>query len=151
MSEFSGELIKVLRSQLLAKDKENQEEAAYAIKSLTKQCSNKESIIAILASLFDLLNGEGKSASIDQRQQIIFSIGNCSFNCCQTNTQDVLLKLIQLFSEYLKNETNESMIIFALSQLKIWLESLKIQTISTEILNKLNDFFKVNKQQNLKF
>jgi len=144
LSEFSSELIKILRSQLLAKDEENQNEAAFSIKSLAKQCSNKESIILILTSLFDLLNVEGKSASINQKQTILFSIGNCSFNCCQSNTQDVFLKLIQLFNEYLKNETNESVVIFALSQLKIWLDLLKVQTISSDVFNKLNDFFKVN-------
>ncbi len=144
LSEFSGELIKVLKGQLLAKDEENQNEAAFAVKSLAKQCSDKDSISLIIASLFELLNGEGKSASTNQKQAIISAIGNCSFSCCTTNTQDVFLKLIQLFYEFLKNETNESIVVFALNQLKIWLESLKVQTNSSELYNKLNDFFKVN-------
>ena len=145
LSEFANELIKVLGGQLLAKDEENQMEAVFAIKSLAKQCSDKDSVRFVLKHLFDVLNGEGKLATVNQKLAILSSIGNCSFNCCQVNTLEIYQQLIQLFADYLKNETNESTLVFALSQLSIWLSTLKAQTTTSDLIGKLNDFFKVKK------
>ena len=143
LSEFSADIIKILSSQLLAKDEENQSEAAFAIKSLAKQCSDKESVRGVLKHLFDLLNGEGKSSTVTQKQAILNSIGSCSFNCCQTNSQDIFMYLVQLFNEYLKNETNETTLVFAFTQLNTWLETATAQVFSAELTGKLNEFFKV--------
>ena len=143
LSEFSGELIKVLGSQLLAKEEENQQEAVFAIKSLAKQCSDKESVRFVLKHLFDVLNGEGKLSTISQKMAILSAIGSCSFHCCQINTQEIYSQLIQLFAEYLKNETNESTLLFALNQFSLWLDTLKAQSITPELVSKLNEFFKV--------
>lgn len=44
-------------AQLLAKDEESQNAAAFAFKSLAKQCSEEESISSIVKHLFDLFKG----------------------------------------------------------------------------------------------
>ena len=47
----------MLKGQLLAKDDMNRQESCYAIKSLSKQCSDVNSIQNILKRLFFILNG----------------------------------------------------------------------------------------------
>ena len=55
----------------------------------------------------------------------------------------MLGQLIQLFGDFLKMETHEATLVFALEQLNKWLKSLKLKNVSSEQATKLNAFFKV--------
>jgi hypothetical protein len=61
MSDFSEQLITNLATQLLAKDQHSQHSALDGIKSLSKQCSNTESVVLIIKHLFRILNGSGSN------------------------------------------------------------------------------------------
>lgn len=77
-----------------------------------------------------------------QKTAILTAIGNVSNNCC-SSVQEMLGQLIQLFGDFLKMETHEATLVFALEQLNKWLKSLKLKNVSSEQATKLNAFFKV--------
>jgi hypothetical protein len=87
------------------------------------------------------LTGEGKLGTIQQKTSILSSIGNASFNQSQ-NIQDLLDKLIQLFTDFFKIESNETILLIALQQLNVWFENMKLFSLSGDLMKKLNDFFK---------
>jgi hypothetical protein len=115
-----------------------------AFKNLAVQCSSLDAIQSMLKYLFGVLNGnEGKISTPNQKLAILTAIGNVASNFCQS-IQDLLPQLLQLFGDYLKLETHETSLIFALDQLNRWLQSLKLKNIPGEHATKLNAFFKVN-------
>lgn len=89
-----------------------------------------------------LKGGEGKLSVPSQKTAILTAIGNVSSNCC-SSIQEILVQLIQLFADFLKLETHEATLVFALEQLNKWLRSLKLKNVSADQTTKLNSFFKV--------
>lgn len=85
---------------------------------------------------------EGKLTVPSQKVAILTAIGNVSSNCC-SNIHEILPQLLQSFGDYLKLETHEASLVFALEQLNKWLKSLKLKSIPDDHVTKLNAFFKV--------
>lgn len=77
-----------------------------------------------------------------QKTAILTAIGNVSNNCC-SSIHEILVQLIQLFADFLKQETHEATLVFALEQLNKWLRSLKLKSVTPDQATKLNSFFKV--------
>ncbi len=131
----------MFEDQLLSKDENMQNEAVFAIKALAKQCSTKESVIALLKQLFTLLKGEAKS-SMATKKALLQTIENCSANCSQEK-QELALQLIDSFSEFFKMETHEGTLLLAFQALTTWFNKLRLFSLQPELVKKLNDFFKV--------
>ena len=122
----------------------SQSEAQEAIKSLAKQCSSGESLLAMLKHLFGVLSGEAKLGSLAQKTAVLTAVGNCALHYAgQHNNSDMLLKLLQMFGDRLKSEAAEAVVLVALAQLAIWLEHLKFSTLGgNDTTKKVNAFFK---------
>ena len=74
---------------------------------------------------------------------ILTSIGNVSFNCSK-HTEEVIKKIVQLFSDFISSETHDGTVQCAIQQLNLWLSKPLVSSLLTpELIKNLNNFFKV--------
>ena len=119
-----------------------QEEAVNSIKSISSKCTNLPSIEFLVNHYNKIyLGSEGKLSTLAQKNSVLKAIGLLSFNGIKdmSDKQTVFnLAVSQLF-EIIKQETTESSIVMAFSQIKLWISNL----LPFEML----DFFWKNVQE----
>ena len=76
LSQYVSELAKPFGTQLHAKDDDTREAAKQCVASLASKCSDSDSILTLLKSIFDVLNGsEGKLSLADHKISLLSAIG----------------------------------------------------------------------------
>ena len=76
LSQYVSELAKPFGTQLHAKDDDTRESAKQCVASLASKCSDSDSILTLLKSIFDVLNGsEGKLSLADHKISLLSAIG----------------------------------------------------------------------------